>query len=169
MLSLYVDSARWRAHLHSVVERHPGVVPVCKGNGYGFGLSRLGAEATALGVDTIAVGTYGEVEQALAAFPGSVMVLTPWRPFETRASYDDRVVHTVGREEDLVGLAAAGAAAGSRPRVVLELLTSMLRHGFTPAGPAGGRRRRSTAWSWRASPCTCRSRTAPTSGRCAGG
>ncbi len=132
MLSLYVDSARWRAHLHSVVERHPGVVPVCKGNGYGFGLSRLGAEATALGVDTIAVGTYGEVEQALAAFPGSVMVLTPWRPFETRASYDDRVVHTVGREEDLVGLAAAGAAAGSRPRVVLELLTSMLRHGFTP-------------------------------------
>ena len=58
------------------------------------------------------------------------MVLTPWRVPGSPSSGDDRVVHTLGRREDLALL--AGTAAGARPRVVLELLTSMRRHGFTP-------------------------------------
>jgi alanine racemase len=61
-------------------------------------------------------------------FPGSVLVLSPWRPFETRAVYDPRIVHTVGRLEDLDDLRIL--SDGAQPRVVLELLTSMLRHGF---------------------------------------
>ena len=45
-LTLYVDTARWRAHQQAVIEQFPGLVPVCKGNGYGFGHERLAEEAT---------------------------------------------------------------------------------------------------------------------------
>jgi alanine racemase len=130
VLTLYVDGARWRSHLRSVVDANPGIVPVAKGNGYGFGLLRLAEEAEGLGVDTLAVGTYGEVGQVSDAFSGSVMVLTPWRPFETRVTFDPRVVHTVGRIEDAIALAETASGA-EKPRVVLELLTSMRRHGFS--------------------------------------
>jgi alanine racemase len=132
MLTLHVDAPRWRAHLERVVGTHPGIVPVAKGNGYGFGIRRLAEVAQELGADTVAVGTYAEVAEVEEAFAGDVMVLTPWRPFETRATYDPRLVHTVGRLEDLDAL--GGADRGARPRVVLELVTSMLRHGFTPRG-----------------------------------
>ncbi|GAA1932700.1 alanine racemase [Nocardioides marmoribigeumensis] len=138
MLTLYVDQERWQAHLDSVVATVPGLVPVAKGNGYGFGVPRLAELAQDLGADTLAVGTYAEVPAALEHFGGDVLVLTPWRPFEVRASYSGRLVHTVGRTEDLDGLATASRDtdpdAGGRARVVLELMTSMKRHGFTPAG-----------------------------------
>jgi alanine racemase len=124
-LTLYVDGDRWRAHLHKVCDAHPGIVPVAKGNGYGFGLPRLAEEAAALDVDTLAVGTYPEVEK-VRGFGGSVMVLSPWRPFED-AVYGDHVVHTVGRLSDLGEL----CARADSPRVVLERTTSMRRHGFS--------------------------------------
>jgi alanine racemase len=126
-LTLYVDGDRWRTHLQEVRDAHPGIVPVLKGNGYGFGVSRLAAKAAWLGVDTVAVGTYPEVATAVEAFNGSVMVLSPWRPFEHRAVFDSHVVHTVGRLEDLRALTDRDA----KPRVVLERLTSMRRHGFS--------------------------------------
>lgn len=47
-LTLYVDTVRWRAHHKHVQEQFPGLVPVCKGNGYGFGHERLAEEATRL-------------------------------------------------------------------------------------------------------------------------
>jgi hypothetical protein len=63
------------------------------------------------------------------------MVLSPWRPFETRAAFDpqlrDSVIHTVGRLEDLRDLARQSASGQGRPRVVLERLTSMRRHGLS--------------------------------------
>ena len=127
MLSLYVDQARWDAHLRRVAAENPGIVPVAKGNGYGLGVACLAEVSGRLGADTLAVGTYAEVDQVSDVFDGSVMVLSPWRPFETRAGYDPRIVHTVGRVEDLDAL----AGAGPRPQVVVELLTSMRRHGFT--------------------------------------
>ncbi len=134
-LTLYVHGGRWRGHLDQVRATHPAIVPVVKGNGYGFGLRLLAEEAARLGVDTVAVGMYGEVASVAAAsggpFPGSVMVLSPWRPFETRATFQPHVVHTVGRLEDLRGLAERAAATAARPRVVLERLTSMRRHGFS--------------------------------------
>jgi alanine racemase len=126
-LTMYVDGDRWRAQQEQVRDAHPGIVPVIKGNGYGFGVERLAARATVLGVDTVAVGMYHEVAPTRSAFDGSVLVLTPWRPFETRAVFEDHVVHTVGRIEDLRAL----VATGERPRVVLERLTSMRRHGFS--------------------------------------
>jgi alanine racemase len=126
-LSLYVDGDRWRPHMRGVLDAFPGIVPVIKGNGYGFGNARLARKAAWLGVDTVAVGTYAEVEDVRTRFDGTILVLTPWRPFEQAVEYDDRVVHTVGRIEDLKAL----AARDDRPRVVLERMTSMRRHGFT--------------------------------------
>ncbi|NUR08070.1 MAG: alanine racemase [Nocardioidaceae bacterium] len=126
-LTLYVDGERWRKHLQAVRDAHPGIVPVLKGNGYGFGIGRLAATSAWLGADTVAVGTYPEVAPAAEEFHGSVMVLAPWRPFETRAVFDQHVVHTVGRLSDLDDLLERDA----KPRVVLERLTSMRRHGFS--------------------------------------
>lgn len=123
---LHVDAGRWRRGLRAVVEATPGIVPVVKGNGYGLGRDLLAAEAQALGVSAIAVGTYAEVPGALEAFAGDVMVLTPWRPFSTDVVFDARVIHTIGRVEDVATLAALGATI----RVVIEGETSMARHGF---------------------------------------
>lgn len=133
-LRLVVDAPRWRRHLMSVRETTPGLVPVAKGNGYGFGLARLAAETAALSLDTLAVGTYPELASA-AGFPGTRIVLSPWRPFVNQPTDDPHVVHTVSRLDDLAAL----AALPHRPRVVLEVVTSMRRHGIAPdhLGAAG--------------------------------
>jgi len=132
-LVLHVDGDRWRAHLRHTLASHPGLVPVAKGNGYGFGLARLARKSQWLGVDTLAVGTYEELPEVAKRFDGSLLVLTPWRPGNALPD-DRRVVHTVGRLEDLAILAAHGRDTGQRPRLVVERLTSMLRHGFTGPG-----------------------------------
>ncbi|WP_027861143.1 alanine racemase [Marmoricola sp. URHB0036] len=132
-LTLHVNGDRWRSHLTDVLARNPGLVPVVKGNGYGFGLHRLARKAAWLGVDTLAVGTYDELAQVDRRYDGSLLVLTPWRPF-AGAPADPRVIHTVGRLEDLEALSEQGRSTGQRPRVVLERMTSMLRHGFSAKG-----------------------------------
>lgn len=123
---LRVDTERWRSGLRTLTDQTPGIVPVVKGNGYGFGRDLLAAESTNLGLDTIAVGTYAEVQGALDAFDGDVMVLSPWRPFDTDVMYDSRVIHTVGRVEDIAALATEHADS----RVLFEGETSMSRHGL---------------------------------------
>lgn len=132
-LTLEVDTARWRDHLKSYAGEHAGIVPVVKGNGYGFGRSVLAAEAAALGSPVLAVGTYDELS-SVADFPGETLVLSPWRPGTPTTT--GRVVHTVSRLSDLRSL----AEEGDRPDVVVEVLTSMRRHGLDPAeiGAAAG-------------------------------
>jgi hypothetical protein len=125
-LTLYVDGPRWREHLRTTADQDPGLVPVAKGNGYGFTVGRLARRTAWLGADTIAVGTYAEVPEVAQRFSGDILVLEPWRPFLPALSYGDRIVHTVGRAEDLAALADVDGT----PRVVLEALTSMNRHGF---------------------------------------
>ncbi len=137
---LHVDGPRWRAHLLETARTTPGIVPVAKGNGYGFGLSRLARRAqwlddhaaeTGTSVDLVAVGTYDEVDQIAARCRADVLVLTPWRDFAHGADLDPatrrRLIHTVSRPEDLVGLLDEDPKA----RFVLEQLTSMRRHGMT--------------------------------------
>ena len=68
-LTLHVDGDRWRAHLRATAAAHPGLVPVTKGNGYGFGLARLARRAAWLGADTIAVGTYEELPELAPHVP----------------------------------------------------------------------------------------------------
>jgi alanine racemase len=128
-LTLTVDGDRWRSHLRSFAESTPGLVPVAKGNGYGFTLGRLARKAQWLGVDTLAVGTYEELPDVATRYDGDLLVLTPWRPFQPapEPALARRVVHTVSRPDDLAGLLEAQPGA----RFVLELETSMRRHGMT--------------------------------------
>lgn len=125
-LTLQVDTARWRDHLKSFAAAHAGLVPVAKGNGYGFGTRTLAAEAAALGVDTVAVGTYDELDAA-ASFRGELLVLAPWRPGDE--PHAAPVIHTVSRLADLRELARLDTTA---PHVVVEVMTSMRRHGIAP-------------------------------------
>ena len=138
-LTLQVDGPRWREHLLATVEQSPGIVPVAKGNGYGFTIGRLArraqwlhshAERTGSPVDVLAVGTYDELPEAASRFDGDLLVLTPWRPsgadVDVAAPLGPRVVHTVSRLEDLAGL----TSRDPRARFVLEQLTSMRRHGM---------------------------------------
>jgi len=127
-LSLHVDGERWRTHLRSYAEAHPGLTPVAKGNGYGFTLGRLARKTQWLGLDTLAVGTYEELPEVASRFDGDLLVMTPWRPFidDLDPALADRVIHTVGRADDLDTLLTRQPDA----RLVLERMTSMLRHGF---------------------------------------
>ena len=48
-VTLRLDGPRWREHLRTVAGAAPGLVPVIKGNGYGYGLRRLAQESAAAG------------------------------------------------------------------------------------------------------------------------
>ena len=139
-LTLHVDGERWRRHLLTTAAAQPGIVPVAKGNGYGFGISRLArrctwlgeqAAETGAGVDILALGTYLEIHDAASRFSGDLMVLTPWRPLgaalDVPGTLSQRVIHTVSRLEDVRDLTDRQPGA----RFVLEQLTSMRRHGMT--------------------------------------
>lgn len=131
-LRLHVDTRRWREHQERVTAEYAGgsagIVPVTKGNGYGFGNARLAAEAARLGADTLAVGTYDELPSVRDCFPGDLLVLSPWRP-GLPVPEDPQVISTVSRLADLREL----AAGDGRPRIVLEPLTSLRRHGMVAA------------------------------------
>ncbi|MFF2805931.1 alanine racemase [Streptomyces sp. NPDC058000] len=123
-LTLYVDTPRWRAHQQSVLQQFPGLVPVCKGNGYGFGHERLAEEATRLGSDILAVGTTYEAAQIKDYFSGDLLVLTPFRHGEEPVPLPDRAIRSVSSVEGVGGLVGA--------RVVIEVMSSMKRHGVKP-------------------------------------
>jgi hypothetical protein len=124
-LTLYVDTDRWRAHQRSVVADFPGLVPVCKGNGYGFGHQRLSEESTLLGVDMLAVGTAYEAAEMRELFSGDLLVLTPYRRGEDPVPLPDRVVRSASSVDGVYGLVGR--------RVVVEVMSSMKRHGVNPA------------------------------------
>lgn len=131
-LILTIDKARWAAHQLALIAEVPGLVPVAKGNGYGFGLRTLAAQSAELGVDVIAVGIAQEVAEVRAGgWTGDVVVLNPWRPFDDVATAlldDEHVITTVSRAEDIRALSATHPKA----RVIVEIVTSMRRHGLTP-------------------------------------
>jgi hypothetical protein len=137
-LTLRVDGDRWRAHLQRVAAATPGLTPVVKGNGYGFTPGRLARKAAWLaerghGIGSIAVGTYDEIPHVATRFGGDLLVLSPWRPRGAAEDVDPglarRLVHTVSRLADLTDLLDRQPDA----RVVLERLTSILRHGMSAA------------------------------------
>ena len=92
-LTLHLDTDAWRAHLRRTADGTPGLVPVAKGNGYGFGLARLAEETVRLGIGVLAVGMAHELPVVRAAgFDGDVVVLTPWTPADGTAVLDDPAV-----------------------------------------------------------------------------
>src|SRR4051794_7488610 len=126
---MWLDEDRWHEHLRTVAGASPGLVPVAKGNGYGFGLGRLATEAGGLGVDTLAVGIPAEVARVRDAFAGDIVILQPFDGDDALAAElagDPRVITTVSRIADLARI----TELGGRPRVLGEVLTSMRRHGL---------------------------------------
>jgi alanine racemase len=135
-LTLTVDRQRWRAHLARTVAAFPGVVPVVKGNGYGFGLTYLaelvgGWEGAAPGLDELAVGTVHELAGLPADGPRP-LVLTPALTRELTPGVGPAVL-TVGSGRHVAEIAASGL----RPPVVVKLATSMRRYGIGSTGLTG--------------------------------
>jgi hypothetical protein len=111
----------WREHVRERATGHDGIVPVLKGNGYGFGRAALALEASTLGVTEIAVGTVHEL--AGLEFAGRIIVLTPVLASElANADLPTNAVFTVGTERDR-------AVVASRP-TIMKLAGSMRRYGF---------------------------------------
>jgi alanine racemase len=122
---LTIRTALWRSHVARTAASIEGLVPVVKGNGYGFGREWL-AETAAEFADTIAVGTVHELD----GLPDAVtpVVLTPTlTPPATGASAAPRPILTVGHP------AHVAALAGWNGRVLVKVASSMQRFGRDPA------------------------------------
>lgn len=119
-LTLTVDAAVWNRHVDTLAARVPGLVPVVKGNGYGFGRTWLAERAATL-APVMAVGTIHEVADVPSNY--SVVVLTPTLdlPFPLR----DNAILTVGSVDH-------ARAAADRPgrRVLVKVRSSMHRYGI---------------------------------------
>ena len=146
-LRLTVDTGAWQRHIDAVVAATDGLVPVVKGNGYGFGRSALALVAATM-ADTIAVGTVHELDvldttadiaapraasgaapstapgAAPSTAPCDVTVLTP--TLHAPDVPHDRVVLTVGSSEHVAAL------AGWPGRVVVKVASAMRRYGEDP-------------------------------------
>lgn len=129
-LKLTVATKQWHDHIRTLQADVPGLVPVAKGNGYGFGLDVLAREAMRVRAGTLAVGIAQEVMTVrLAGWTRDIVVLNPWRPGDALATSllgDDKVITTVSRPADLDHIRTTHPGA----RVVLELDTTMHRHGL---------------------------------------
>jgi alanine racemase len=135
-LTLYVDTARWTEMVDAAWRSFPDLVPVVKGNGYGFGRAWLTNEAIQRGAREVAVGTVFELAQG-ASQPISPIVLTPSLDLVGMA-IPSHVVLTVASMPQVEVLLR------SRPRgpVSVKVVTQVRRHGFEPheVGPALERR-----------------------------
>ena len=135
---LTVNAEKFRHHSASVVREFNHVaarlVPVVKGNGYGFGRTVLAHEVTRLGLGQLAVGTVWELEQALSDFAGDIQVLEPFNSHDAVAlsewkrvlkHHSSRIIATVASNQ-LVDATHAGVE-----RVLVEGATSMHRFGMS--------------------------------------
>lgn len=117
-IRLTVDRDRWWNHATDVAASVEGLVPVVKGNGYGFGRTNLAIAASRLS-QVIAVGTVHELE----GLPDGVtaVVLTP--TLQAPATTDP--VLTVGSRRHISALSGWGG------RVIVKLESPMHRYGGT--------------------------------------
>lgn len=136
--TLHVQADRWRRHLTEQAAALGDVVPVTKGNGYGVGNARLAVEAARLGADTIAVGLPGEVAAVAGPFPGHILVMSPWDGGDDGMDgvSGGRLVRTISHP-DVLARVTGPQAPEHPPAVVVELMTSMRRHGLSPEQLAG--------------------------------
>jgi len=138
-LTLYVDRTAWEGQHQRLLERFPGIVPVAKGNGYGFTVPVLAQAAARLPVDQLAVGTLAEAAAVADLFPRDLLVLEPYQeevpdgnrriPGPRSAGdielfrHSDRIVHTAASVDGVRKLAGR--------RIVLDCRSSLRRHGIT--------------------------------------
>ena len=124
-LRLRVRESEWMQGVAAAASERPGLIPVVKGNGYGFGRRTLMPIAAGL-AEQIAVGTVYEAADAPAdRLP---LVLTPHLSI-LPADLPDRAVLTVGHIAHVDAL----ARQGRRGAVAVKLQSSMRRYGASPA------------------------------------
>jgi alanine racemase len=122
---LTVDRQAWSAHVGSTVAATPGLVPVVKGNGYGFGRTTLMPHAARFSTE-IAVGTV--FEAADVPSDRTAVVLTP--TLDVPADLAPSATLTVGSPAQVDVL----RAANRRGQVIVKLASSMHRYGVPPTG-----------------------------------
>ncbi|MSZ97248.1 MAG: alanine racemase, partial [Actinobacteria bacterium] len=124
-IRLAVNEPRWSAHVQSVAKQHPGLVPVVKGNGYGFRRWNLMPLAGQLS-NEIAVGTVFEVREV----PSHVtpIVLTPTLTAPPK-NLPLNTILSVGSPHHLVAL----TSAQWRGDILIKLQSSTMRYGVNPA------------------------------------
>jgi len=115
-ITLTVRTASWRANVARVANSVDGLVPVVKGNGYGFGRVAL-AEMAAEFSDTVAVGTVHELDGLPTDLHAVVLTPTLAAPTSTAP------ILTVGHRTHVECL------AGWSGRVLVKLESSMHRYG----------------------------------------
>lgn len=124
-LRLAVQQQDWLAHVRGVAESMPGLVPVVKGNGYGFRRWNLMPLAGQLS-NEVAVGTVYEARDIPAHV--TPIVLTP--PIQVPpSSMPANTVLTVSSPHHVVEL----NASGWKGSVIVKLRSSMLRYGVSRA------------------------------------
>lgn len=115
-IRLTVDRDRWWSHVSDVAEAVEGLVPVVKGNGYGFGRANLAIAASRVS-PIIAVGTVHELDGLPDA--QTIVVLTP----TLEAPESTEPVLTVGSHRHI------DALHGWAGRVIVKLDSPMHRFG----------------------------------------
>lgn len=123
-LRLSVRESAWRRNVADVAASMPGLIPVVKGNGYGFGRGPLMPVAGELGPQ-IAVGTV--YEAADVPTDRTALVLTPHidsLPVDLAAS----AVLTVGSIAHVAALRSHGWSGA----VSIKLQSTMRRYGVVP-------------------------------------
>jgi len=122
-LQLRVESAAWNRHIAHTVAEFGDLIPVIKGNGYGFGRKTLAEHARKF-ADLVAVGTVFETSDVPEKC--RAIVLTPaGTVLPKNFSLSKQIVLTVGSMHDLKNLADANWTGD----VVLKLRSSMNRYG----------------------------------------
>lgn len=118
-LTLHVDGERWRHHIAHYVARHQGdLIPVIKGNGYGFGIPTLAREAASFEAQCVACYSAEEAAVIRSQFQGDVLLLAPTESLE-----EEWVVHTIAPITEKF--------SDRKPaRFLVELLSPVKRHGF---------------------------------------
>ena len=119
-LVLTVQSDAWNNHVTSLANSLHGLVPVVKGNGYGFGRDWLATRAGDLS-PTIAVGTIFEVSSVPAHC--TPVVLTP--SLDLPENLRDDTILTVGS----IAHIEAVASTKKLRQVVIKIRSSMNRYG----------------------------------------
>jgi alanine racemase len=118
---LTVNRADWRHHVQGIAAQYgDALVPVVKGNGYGFSRPVLHDVARQLQLGTVCVGSVHELHDVPADL--EPVVLTP----ALAAPQHPRAVLTVGSE------AHARALHGWGGRVMVKIASSMRRYGAAP-------------------------------------
>ena len=120
-IRLAVNEPRWLAHVQGVAKSMPGLVPVVKGNGYGFRRWNLMPLAGQLS-DEVAVGTVFEARD----IPSNVtpIVLTPTLTAPPK-NLPLNTVMTVSSPHHVVALNTAGWTG----EVIVKLQSSAMRYG----------------------------------------